>query len=78
MRIEERTCTRCGEKYVPYALRQKYCDRCRPIVYEEQRVARYERYRQKVLEQRRAQVETQRKMEYADAYREYCADECTG
>ena len=52
MKIQERACVRCGERYSPSALGQKYCDRCRPLVYEEQRQARYERHRERLEKER--------------------------
>ena len=47
MQIKDRPCIRCGEIYSPDALGQKYCVKCRPLVYEEQRQARYQRAREK-------------------------------
>lgn len=65
MRIKERPCVRCGESYAPSALGQKYCDKCRPQVYEEQRQARYER-RQARIQAERTREREQRRIDYGE------------
>ena len=52
MVIKDRPCVRCKELYSPSALGQKYCDKCRPLVYEEQRHRRYERQRERLEKER--------------------------
>ncbi len=63
MIIKERPCVRCGEIYAPSALGQKYCDKCRPLVYEEQRQARYER-RQARLQAERQRAREERRIDH--------------
>lgn len=60
MQIMDRRCIRCGGIYSPSGLGQKFCDRCRPLVYEEQRQARYQRAREKKW------LEQEKKREQAD------------
>ena len=50
--LKNRVCVRCGAEYNPDSQSQRYCLSCRPIVYEEQRQARYERRRERIKRER--------------------------
>ena len=55
--IKNRICTRCGAEYSPDSPSQRYCLSCRPIVYEEKRQARYERFAKARAEARKQRAE---------------------
>ncbi len=50
--LKDRICVRCGAEYNPDGVSQRYCLKCRPLVYEEQRQKRYERRRERLERER--------------------------
>lgn len=63
--LKNRICTRCGAEYNPDGVSQRYCLACRPLVYEEQRRARYER-RQARIQEEREKAREQRRIDHGE------------
>ena len=57
MILSDRLCVRCGAAYTPTGARDKYCDLCRAIAYEEKRQEREERRQERQRQERRRVME---------------------